>query len=144
INNVSNVVLSNRGVLGQRQKARLYLDPYNDAGHGFYGEQSRHEVVRCITLEDIFIQYNVKHCDFLKIDCEGAEHDILSATPLDVFRKISRIVLEYHKVEHGCEGVKPLIVLLSRRGFRVSVVPSKDEPGRGMLYAVRRAKAISR
>ena len=37
--------------------------------------------VECTTLERIFDTHHVEHCDLLKIDCEGAEYEILMKAP---------------------------------------------------------------
>jgi FkbM family methyltransferase len=52
--------------------------------------------VMTITLEDIFKKENLNHCDFLKMDCEGSEYEILFNTKPEILRKISNIFLEYH------------------------------------------------
>ena len=48
------------------------------------------------TLERIFWEHNIEHCDFLKMDCEGSEVRILRATPGEVFKRIKNIGMEYH------------------------------------------------
>ncbi len=51
--------------------------------------------VKTTTLNDILDQ--IGHCDFLKIDCEGGEIDILKNTLTKTFNQIDYIVLEYHR-----------------------------------------------
>jgi FkbM family methyltransferase len=52
--------------------------------------------VRGLSLDDLFRINGLAHCDFLKIDCEGCEFEILfNANPMTL-KKISRICLEYH------------------------------------------------
>ncbi|MCX6704886.1 MAG: FkbM family methyltransferase, partial [Candidatus Woesebacteria bacterium] len=41
--------------------------------------EKKFEVVPTTTLEGIFIKNKIKVCDYLKIDCEGAEYEILSS-----------------------------------------------------------------
>lgn len=52
--------------------------------------------VPCLSLEDLFESHGIQHCDFLKMDCEGAEHPILLECPGDTLRKISRAAIEVH------------------------------------------------
>ncbi|NDJ76547.1 MAG: FkbM family methyltransferase, partial [Chloroflexi bacterium] len=59
------------------------------------------QAAEAITLADIFERYNLESCDFLKIDCEGGEYDILFNTDPQTLAKIRHICLEYH------EGVTP-------------------------------------
>ena len=91
------------------------------------------------TLEEIFEQERVERCDLLKMDCEGAEFEILLGAPPGVLRRIERIALEYH------DGVtnhdhKDLSWFLRANGFTVEVKPFNNigEVSRGILIAVRR------
>jgi hypothetical protein len=52
-----------------------------------------------ITLADLMNQEAIARCDYLKLDCEGAEHDIVASLTADVANRISQITLELHKVE---------------------------------------------
>ena len=56
-----------------------------------------HEV-EMVTLDAIMA--DIPHCRVIKIDCEGAEYEILEATSEETFGRIDRIVGEYHLV-HG-------------------------------------------
>jgi len=98
--------------------------------------QASHKVP-CITLEQIFTGEKIKLCDFLKIDCEGSEYDILLNTPSEIFKKIKKISLEYHNglTKHNH---KELVKLLKNEGFKVSFLKNKKLPfiETGYLYAV--------
>ena len=95
--------------------------------------------VQCITLEQIFLKEQVELCDFLKIDCEGCEYDILLKTPARIFKKMKRISLEYHDgfTEHNH---KELVELLEKEKFNVKIVKSNSPKllpyELGYLYAV--------
>jgi FkbM family methyltransferase len=52
--------------------------------------------VPMVTLEDIFAKYHIATCDFLKIDCEGAEYQILYTAPPALLQKVRLIMLEHH------------------------------------------------
>ena len=56
------------------------------------------EVVEAITLEQLFEEYKIKHVDFLKLDIEGSETEIISSKSFkNVADKIDTIVGELHK-----------------------------------------------
>ncbi|OGM17101.1 hypothetical protein A2V56_00015 [Candidatus Woesebacteria bacterium RBG_19FT_COMBO_42_9] len=102
----------------------------NSKGYGKVKVESR-------TLEEIFEQEKIDRCDLLKMDCEGAEFEILLNAPPDVLRRIRRIALEYH------DGVtnhdhKDLSRFLRANGFTVEVKPFNNigEVSRGSLIAV--------
>ncbi len=56
--------------------------------------------VSCVTLENIFETYGLERCDFLKMDCEGAEYDIFYNCPDGILARIDQIAMEVH---HGAE-----------------------------------------
>jgi len=76
-----------------------------------------------------------RRCDLVKLDCEGAEFEIILDTPDAVFDRIMRIVMEYH--EGSGRDVGELAHCLRRRGYRVTVQESQVHRGLGYLYAAR-------
>jgi FkbM family methyltransferase len=73
-------------------------------------------------------------CDLLKMDCEGAEYEILLTATDSALRRIRRIVMEYH---NNCAGHdhQELIDYLQEKGFRVACYPSPVQRDLGLLYA---------
>ena len=49
-----------------------------------------------MTIPEILDGNGPKRCDLLKMDCEGAEYDILYHCPSEVLTRIDRIALEVH------------------------------------------------
>jgi|ERR1035441_66822 len=73
--------------------------------------------------------------DLGKIDCEGAEGDILrNATP-DCLRRFRQIAMEYHDNASSLQH-RELAGLLERAGFRTAVVERPSSPF-GFIYAFR-------
>lgn len=52
--------------------------------------------VQATTLEQFLERAKISHADFLKMDIEGAEHEVLAAASPAVLRKFAEIALEYH------------------------------------------------
>lgn len=48
------------------------------------------------SLNYIFKKNKIKNCDFLKIDCEGSEYEIIKNTSLTILEKIKYIAFEIH------------------------------------------------
>lgn len=86
-----------------------------------------------VALDTLFSRFGVSHCDFLKLDCEGAEYEILLCAKPETLRSIGRIALEYHV---GLAGNQPreLVDFLRGHGFDVEVRPS-SLPYVGILFA---------
>ena len=99
--------------------------------------------VEAITLDQVFERSKIDRCDFLKIDCEGAEYDILFGASEAALRRIRRVAMEYH------EGVRPfgrgdLVRFLEEQGFRVRTRPNPAHREIGFLFGVRDEDAPSR
>ncbi len=83
--------------------------------------------VRTTTLEDIFKVHDLNHCDFLKMDCEGSEFEILLNAPPAILQKIKHMVIEYHFEPQA------IIQLLTTLGFKVERKETSN--GLGHIYA---------
>jgi len=88
--------------------------------------------VHVVTLDRIFSEQGIEHCDLLKLDCEGAEYDILYAASETTLARIRRIAMEYHV---GMNQHRPelLAAKLEQCGFTVDLHPPMDEEGGYML-----------
>ncbi len=95
-----------------------------------------HDVVRveAVSLESLFQRENLSHIDVLKLDCEGAEYEILMGAPMKVLHKIKRIIMEYHDLDsahhHGI-----LEDFLTTQGFSVKKYRNFVHDDIGYLYA---------
>lgn len=86
------------------------------------------------TLDQILADNALSRCDFLKIDVEGAEYDILFSTSDVSLSKISRISLEYHEgVTSHSHG--ELVTFLQNKGYQVKTRPNPVHSHLGLLYA---------
>jgi FkbM family methyltransferase len=105
--------------------------------HSLFGTSGPAVRIDCITLADVFARHAIQRCDFLKLDCEGAEYEILLAAPAEILARVDRIALEYHDwiTAHRHDE---LATLFARHGFMVT---SRDhlKSRTGYLYARRRA-----
>lgn len=59
-----------------------------------------------------------REIDFLKVDCEGCEYNLLLRCPLGVLDKIRRIAMEIHSIDEHSKS--DLIVHLKEAGFTVT------------------------
>lgn len=80
-------------------KRKLYTGNCN-AGHSFFDMSTEGHInyieVECKTLKQIFEENNIQICDFLKLDCEGCEFEIIFKTPTDYLNRIKKISMEFH------------------------------------------------
>ena len=100
------------------------------------GADSSIPTAPAVSLDDVFRDSRLDRCDLLKMDCEGAEFDILFAASDETLRRIGTLCLEVH------EGVTAhsrgdLERFLGTRGFLVRVVPSRAHADLCLMFARR-------
>ena len=78
-----------------------------------------HQLVGCTTLRDIRTEHHLDRLDLLKMNCEGAEYEILeSCSPAD-YDGILSIRLEYHNLDAASRNGRSLRRFLQDRGYRI-------------------------
>jgi FkbM family methyltransferase len=92
--------------------------------------------VEVVSLDEAFDRFDISRCRLLKLDCEGAEYEILGAAPAELLDRIDEIAMEYHV---GLNDHRPeeLRAILEGAGFDVVIGPLLDLES-GYLRAVRR------
>lgn len=75
--------------------------------------------VAATTLADAFSQYGIESCGLLKMDCEGAEYDIIYGAGDEVLARIRQMVIEVHDKAGPGENRAALAEHLAGRGFQV-------------------------
>jgi len=82
--------------------------------------RSEFELVNTISLVGILKKYSITHVDMLKLDCEGAEYEIIPTAKASTFSKIKNIRMEYHQ--------GPVDALVSHlKGYSFNVTHFKAE-----------------
>lgn len=96
--------------------------------------EAEKQAIKFQTLADLFAEQDIERCDYLKIDCEGCEFEILLHTNADTLGKIKHICLEYHNgfTPHSHQD---LIKRLEANGFGTKVVANPVHDYLGILYA---------
>ncbi len=107
----------------------------NGAAPGENG--ARTQQVTSLALNEVFVQNGIQRCDLLKMDCEGAEYDILLNAKPEALERVQRLVMEYHDGFTSFSH-KDLVALLTSHGFSVSLTPNPVHPNLGYLYACRK------
>lgn len=106
LNNCAMGMIHHEAVMGDRNPRKIHVHDGNFGGNNFYQFATTDVETRCITLDDVFEGNHIAHIDFLKLDCEGAEYEILKNTAkLD---DISIIAFEYVGSERRSEMLQLL------------------------------------
>lgn len=119
-------------VTGRQGQIPFFLK--SEAGwHSIYKAGAQETVmVESINLHDVFNFVNQNRIDLLKMDCEGAEYDLLEGNAKLLSAHVRDIVMEYH--ESNGFAVSRLLAILEQANFKYLLIP---EPRwhTGMLYA---------
>jgi FkbM family methyltransferase len=78
----------------------------------------RYQIVDCTTLKNILADHHLEAIDLLKMNCEGAEYEILEGCSKSQFERIANIRLEYHNLDASRSG-ESLSRYLETRGYRI-------------------------
>jgi FkbM family methyltransferase len=139
-NHIANVTVLQAACSGRHGRATLY-SRRSEGWNTLYSRDLLSSTFRplceteVLTLAEIFCRCNVEVCDMLKLDCEGAEYDVLLNAPDNVVCRIRMIAMEYHV---GLNEHRPeeLAAFLEARGFRTITMPLENLET-GYLYASR-------
>lgn len=81
------------------------------------------EEVETITFDKLFEEYNIDHVDFLKLDVEGSECEILGSEGFQkVSEKIDSLVTEYH--DWSGRNPSHIDTTLRDLGYKVEPIPA--------------------
>ena len=119
------------GVGGVARQQRLYVNPTNIGGHSIFRQLSGSDFVE-IELVDLDAALNRLPggaCELMKLDCEGAEAEIIRSMTPDLAARIQRIVYEASPTIYDAEDLNST---LRRLGYSVS--------GKGRVFYASRAK----
>ncbi len=94
------------------------LDGYTTMASIFESKSRGYQIeVPARSLETVFNRHNLDHIDLLKLDCEGAEYQILYHATADVLRRISSMSIETHQGKDKSESLVALQEFLHEKGF---------------------------
>jgi FkbM family methyltransferase len=132
INNLKNVKIFNLAVSKSNSTIKLFMNN-DESGHSMFSKSSENIIVNSTSLMKIFDENNIKKCNFLKLDCEGAEYEIIKNLPLEYFQKIDKLVIEYHMADSHPEFLIELKEILLKQNFEIET--KKLFSDIGFLYA---------
>ena len=132
-NHIQNIFPKNFAISGSNDTVTLYINPDKTA-NSIYDSTSKSIQVKSRTLQHIFDSNNLEICDYLKLDCEGAEYEIIASLPSEYFKKIKQIYIEYHFSDSKSDMLDNMIKKLEQMSF--SMINEPLEQGIGSIYAV--------
>ncbi len=130
-NQIKNVSVVNKVVVGNDDKERVFhLDEKNNTGgHSLIAADGKKTIkVKCDNINEILKYLNINK---VKLDCEGAEYEIIKAMDLT---NIEEMVMEYHFNLLGLTKFEELIAILSKHFDVVQTDKIINPFGQGKIY----------
>lgn len=125
------------GLSGRDETVKVLVSASGTAAATAFGDAVRGDAVeqelRLVAALPYLKKHGITHADWLKLDCEGCEYELLADATLLDYLQPGRIVMEYHR------GGDELHAMLEDHGYRVER-PEREQRV-GYLYAERREAA---
>lgn len=126
-----NVVVRNLAVSATEGMLTLYIsqDSHN---HSLVQSTENSKKVQATTLQKILQKAGT--CDLVKMDCEGAEFEIIKSMTKEDFGKIKNIYIEYHEYASDLKGTD-IKQILEKNGFKTKLTLSPYDKRMGFIFA---------
>jgi len=134
LNNIGNVRAFPVAAAAHKGTLTLAAREQEAVSQRFVNAGEGSQQVAAVTLEQVLATLPGATCDFMKIDCEGCEFDLLLNSPAEVVQRCRRISMEFHDRVLPHSGVE-LGQRLSELGFQVRMERNPVHDGLGFLYA---------
>ncbi len=132
INKINNIYISQKGISNQAGRKKLFMSPYSTGAYSIYeSEPTRFQQIDCINLEE-FIKREKIIPKVIKLDCEGAEYEILFNLSKSFFKDVKEIVMECHNISEGKNSLAMRNFLISM-GYQVNT--KENSFGHSYIYA---------
>ena len=123
INKMRNIIPDQKAVSDDDGIKDFFIFDSSLGGNSFFNEKidegkgiARKSLVETVSFKNLMIE-NVHHIDFLKMDCEGAEYEILFSMG-NLLKRISKMALEVHNLDKERNMLK-MITFLRDSGYCV-------------------------
>lgn len=139
-NKMRNVRVFNFGVAEKAGEREINISN-SSTDNSFYTEIGSDMIgmttIKCTTLLDILKSNKIKKLDLLKLDCEGAEFEILMSSSKTTLGKVKEIRMEYHDIDKD-KNISKLKKFLKTKGFVVAEHRLSKNPRIGYAQFVHR------
>jgi len=120
INRIRNIKIYKMAVASKNQKRKFYTSGSHNGCHSLFQRGSGSmRMIQTTNLNDILKNNNIKECHFLKMDCEGAEAEIISSATAETLGKINIIAGELHSDILSKGDISVMMKVLKKNNFKV-------------------------
>jgi len=134
-NNFHDIQVKNLAVSDRDGQKNIYIsdDSHN---HSLIKEIEHTNELKVQTIGINRILDRQELVDLIKIDCEGAEFEIIQTITPENFKKIKTLYIEYHEFNDR-QNHQTLVDILKKNNFKISKKPSHYDRRMGFILAER-------
>lgn len=134
-NNIKNVQTKMLAVSDKEEEGQLFIsdDSHN---HSLVSGDAKSQKVSMTTLARLIEKNHLERISLAKIDCEGAEYQIILSSPDEVLKKIDNFYIEYHIYKPEMNPQK-ISQKLQNLGYKVKQSPSSYSKDLGFIFATK-------
>lgn len=119
--NLRNTKIIRKAALDKETKTRLFLSN-RAACHSLFHHSKHYIEVEADSLDNIVSKLGLDHVDFIKIDAEGAELEILRGSEKILsFPGVKVSIASYHDLPNGQRQLPSIVAYLRARGFQTRI-----------------------
>jgi len=99
LNNITNVFSEQKAVWSKEKELTIHLTKFktNNSAYKREGLEGGEITVESKTIEDVMREHNIERINFLKLDCEGSEFEIIKSLKAGTLERIDKLVFEFHE-----------------------------------------------
>jgi len=133
MNNIKNIIPLNQAVSKVNENIKIYLNS-DDSAHSIFSSGENFVQIKSTTIKSIFDNNKIDNCNLLKLDCEGAEYEIIDSIPEEYLIRINKLIIEYHLASKKPKLYENLLKKLQSLSFKIKI--EKITEDMGMIYAI--------
>lgn len=135
LNGNKNITLYKLGVGSKNGKVSFYDNRQSGLSSIYFNSKKiKKNIIQITTLKNIFKLNAISKCDLLKIDCEGAEYDIILNLDKKILDKVANMVIEFHEGLNRYDR-DDLVNFLKKRNYKIKIRTHPIESNIGLIYA---------
>lgn len=135
LSNLKNVNVLMKGVGGTTRKEKLFIHLGNIGGNSIFQEATgsdKYEEIDLLDLNEVIRPLAGKTCNLMKIDCEGAEYEIIKSIDRGLAKRVERILFEgspfLYNIEELIDHLKNLDYNISMHKGLYYAIQKKEPP----------------
>jgi FkbM family methyltransferase len=129
LNRVANIDVSHLALADKPGSSRLHYDT-GHWGHTIVTPLTGYgELVSTDSLENFLLAKNISRCNFMKMNCEGAEFPIVLSAAPNVLQRFDMMLILYHCDLYAQRSEQDLVAHLQSSGFHVTIREQTQDRG---------------